>query len=163
MKWRLCVNFWAESTGLQRRYSFACILDFKIFETGLKYISGIRFNDSDLFRENDDSRSGKDAILNFKNYLQNDFFVFFHSCVCCAWVQSLQKGLIWLQKFSLQNWFINFNCRFSICGVAQLGAPWLSWVRRDSVGCGVAQLVARGTLVARVRFPARHPREVHCK
>jgi hypothetical protein len=51
------------------------------------------------------------------------------------------------------------------CGVAQLdGVAWLSWmVRRGSVEwCGVAQLVARRLAVrqARVRFSARHHREV---
>ncbi len=42
------------------------------------------------------------------------------------------------------------------CGVAQNGAAWLS------LWCGVAQLVARRLAVrqARVRFSARHHREV---
>jgi hypothetical protein len=41
------------------------------------------------------------------------------------------------------------------CGVAQYGATWLIW-------CGVAQLVARRLAgrQARVRFSARHHREV---
>jgi len=48
------------------------------------------------------------------------------------------------------------------CGVAQYGAAWLSMVRRGSVWCGVAQLVARRLAVrhARVRFSTRHHREV---
>jgi hypothetical protein len=48
------------------------------------------------------------------------------------------------------------------CGVAQYGAAWLSMVRRGSVWCGVAQLIARQLAgrQARVRFPARHHREV---
>ncbi len=42
------------------------------------------------------------------------------------------------------------------------GAAWLSGVRRGSLGCGVAQLVARRLAVRRprVRILARHPREV---
>jgi hypothetical protein len=55
------------------------------------------------------------------------------------------------------------------CGVAQNGAAWLSMVRRGSgwcgvaqLWCGVAQLVARrlAERQARVRFSARHHREV---
>ncbi len=42
------------------------------------------------------------------------------------------------------------------------GAAWLTTVRRGFLRCGVAQLVARRLAVrqARVRFSARHHREV---
>ncbi len=51
---------------------------------------------------------------------------------------------------------------FRIRNVLVYGAAWLSMVRRGSVWCGVAQLVARRLAgrQARVRFPARHHREV---
>ncbi len=67
-----------------------------------------------------------------------------------AWPSMLRRGPVW-------------------CGVAQYGAAWPShgaaWpsmVRRGPVWCGVAQLVARRLAVrqARVRFSARHHREV---
>jgi hypothetical protein len=51
---------------------------------------------------------------------------------------------------------------FSGCGVARKGATLISRVRRSSVGCGVAQLIVRRLAVRqfRVRFSARHPKEV---
>jgi hypothetical protein len=47
--------------------------------------------------------------------------------------------------------------------VAQYGAAWLNMVRRGSEWGGVAQLVGRRLAVrqARVRFSARHLREVY--
>ncbi len=46
--------------------------------------------------------------------------------------------------------------------MAQQGAVWLSRVQCGSVGCSVAQLVARWLAVrqARVRISIRHPMEV---
>ncbi len=48
------------------------------------------------------------------------------------------------------------------CGMAQYGEAWLSMVRHGSEWCGVAQLVACQPAVrqARVRFSARHHREI---
>ncbi len=60
-----------------------------------------------------------------------------------AWLSMVRRGSLW-------------------CGVAHYGAAWLIMVRRGSLWCGVAQLVARWLAgrQARVRFSARHHREV---
>jgi hypothetical protein len=59
--------------------------------------------------------------------------------------------------------FPNMVRRGSVwCGVAQMVRRGSVMVRRGSLWCGVAQLVARRLAgrQARVRFPARHHREV---
>ena len=72
-----------------------------------------------------------------------------------------QYGAAWLSNGAA--WLSNGAAWLSD-GAAWLsnGAAWLRMVRRGSVWCGVAQLAARRLAVrqARVRFPARHHREV---
>ncbi len=67
-----------------------------------------------------------------------------------AWLRMVRRGSVMVRRGSV--W----------CGVAQYGAAWLSMVQRGSVWCGVAQLAERRLAVrqARVRFSARHHREV---